>query len=82
MHMNRWEGVGIEGPGETGFILRCAGKAGNPFQTTQGNSSHNFRLETRILAASQRDREVGAGLGEAVGQLTGNPICGWHWYLG
>ena len=23
--------------GETGLILRCAGKAGNPFQTTQGN---------------------------------------------
>ena len=22
---------------ETGLILRCAGKAGNPFQTTQGN---------------------------------------------
>ena len=25
-----------EGPRETGLILRCAGKAGNPFQTTQG----------------------------------------------
>ena len=24
-------------PRETGLILRCAGKAGNPFQTTQGN---------------------------------------------
>ena len=23
-------------PRETGLILRCAGKAGNPFQTTQG----------------------------------------------
>ena len=22
---------------ETGLMLRCAGKAGNPFQTTQGN---------------------------------------------
>ena len=26
----------IEFPRETGLILRCAGKAGNPFQTTQG----------------------------------------------
>ena len=24
-------------PRETGLLLRCAGKAGNPFQTTQGN---------------------------------------------
>ena len=24
-------------PRETGLILRCAGTAGNPFQTTQGN---------------------------------------------
>ena len=27
----------LEFPLETGLILRCAGKAGNPFQTTQGN---------------------------------------------
>ena len=27
----------LEYPRETGLILRCAGKAGNPFQTTQGN---------------------------------------------
>ena len=27
----------LEFPPETGLILRCAGKAGNPFQTTQGN---------------------------------------------
>ena len=26
----------LEFPRETGLILRCAGKAGNPFQTTQG----------------------------------------------
>ena len=32
--MGREEGGGF---GETGLILRCAGKAGNPFQTTQGN---------------------------------------------
>ena len=30
-------GVALEFPRETGLILRCAGKAGNPFQTTQGN---------------------------------------------
>ena len=27
----------LEFPRQTGVILRCAGKAGNPFQTTQGN---------------------------------------------
>ena len=27
----------VEFPRESGLILRCAGKAGNPFQTTQGN---------------------------------------------
>ena len=27
----------LEFPRETGLILRCPGKAGNPFQTTQGN---------------------------------------------
>ena len=27
----------LEFPRETGLILRCTGKAGNPFQTTQGN---------------------------------------------
>ena len=26
----------LEFPRETGLILRCAGKAGNPYQTTQG----------------------------------------------
>ena len=26
----------LEFPRETGLILRCAGKAGTPFQTTQG----------------------------------------------
>ena len=28
-------GCKVEFPRETGLILRCAGKAGNPFQTTQ-----------------------------------------------
>ena len=27
----------LEFPRETGLLLRCAGKAGNPFHTTQGN---------------------------------------------
>ena len=27
----------LEFPRETGLILRCAGKVGNPFQTKQGN---------------------------------------------
>ena len=33
----RREETRLEFPRETGLILRCAGKAGNPFQTTQGN---------------------------------------------
>ena len=41
-------------PRETGLLLRCAGKAGNPFQTTQGN-----RL-------SCRDQEERRGSDEAV----------------
>ena len=44
----------LEFPRETGLILRCAGKAGNPFQTTQGN-----RL-------SCRDQEGRRGSEEAV----------------
>ena len=44
----------LEFPRETGLILRCAGKAGNPFQTTQGN-----RL-------SCRDQKGRRGLEEAV----------------
>ena len=44
----------LEFPRETGLILRCAGKAGNPFQTTQRN-----RL-------SGRDQEGRRGSGEAV----------------
>ena len=44
----------LEFPRETGLILRCAGKAGNPFQTTQGN-----RL-------SCRDEEGRRGSEEAV----------------
>ena len=35
--------AGLEFPREDGLILRCAGKAGNPFQTTQGN-----RLSCRV----------------------------------
>ena len=44
----------LEFPRETGLILRCAGKAGNPFQTTQGNRH------------SCRDQEARRGSDEAV----------------
>ena len=44
----------LEFPRETGLLLRCAGKAGNPFQTTQVN---------RI---SCRDQEVRRGSDEKV----------------
>ena len=57
----------LEFPRETGLILRCAGKAGNPFQTTQGN-----RL-------SCRDQEGRRGSDEAVPGPSvfpsGNPAC-------
>ena len=43
-----------EFPRETGLILRCAGKAGNPFQTTQG------------IRLSCRDQEARRGSEEAV----------------
>ena len=35
--------AGLEFPREDGLILRCAGKAGNPFQTRQG-----IRLSCRV----------------------------------
>ena len=35
-------GARLEFPREAGLILRCAGKARNPFQTTQGNR-HSYR---------------------------------------
>ena len=47
-------GARLEFPQEAGLILTCAGKAGNPFQTTQGN-----RL-------SCRDQEGRRGSDEAV----------------
>ena len=47
-------GARLEFPREAGLILRCDGKAGNPFQTTQGN-----RL-------SCRDQEGRRGSEEAV----------------
>ena len=54
-------------PGEASLILRCAGKAGNPFQTTQRN-----RL-------SCRDREGRRGSDEVVPGPSvfprGNPAC-------
>ena len=48
----------LEFPRETGLILRCAGRAGNPFRTTQGN-----RL-------SCRDQEGRRGSDEAVPGLS------------
>ena len=47
-------GASLEFPPETGLFLRCARKAGNPFQTTQGN-----RL-------SSRDQEGRRGSDEMV----------------
>ena len=57
----------LEFPRETGLILRCAGKPGNPFQTTQGNH------------LSCRDQEGRRGSEEAVPGPSvfpsGDPAC-------
>ena len=42
----------LEFPREAGLILRCAGKAGNPFQNTQGN-----RLSCRDDTIEQNDNK-------------------------
>ena len=49
----------LEFPRETGLILRCAGKAGNPFQTTQGN-----RWRRLVLLEEVGLHGGGAGAGE------------------
>ena len=46
----------LEFPRETGLILRCAGKAGNPFQTKQGN-----RLSCRDQEGRRGSDEVVPG---------------------
>ena len=48
--------TGLEFPRETGLILRCAGKAGNPIQTTQGN-----RLSCRDQEGRRSSDEVVPG---------------------
>ena len=46
----------LEFPREDGLILRCAGKAGNPFQTTQGN-----RLSCRVPEGRRVSEEAVPG---------------------
>ena len=46
----------LEFPRQTGVIMRCAGKAGNPFQTKQGN-----RLSCRDQERRRCSREVVQG---------------------
>ena len=46
----------LDFPRETGLILRCAGKAGNPFKTTQGN-----RLSCRDKEGRRGSDEVVSG---------------------
>ena len=48
--------AGLEFPREDGLILRCAGKAGNPFQTTQGN-----RLSCRVPEGRRVSEEAVPG---------------------
>ena len=47
----------LEFPRESGLILRCAGKAGNPFQATQGN-----RLSCRGQEGRRGSEEAETGL--------------------
>ena len=46
----------LEYPRETSLFLRCAGKAGNPFQTTQGN-----RLSCRDQEGRRGSKELVPG---------------------
>ena len=48
--------AGLEFPREAGLLLRCSGKAGNPFQTTQGN-----RLSCRNQEGRRGSDEVVPG---------------------
>ena len=60
-------------PRETGLILRCAGKAGNPFQTTQGNRIS--RGTTRISGSlSCGAREVRSPCTWRGGACHGSPV--------
>ena len=43
----------LEFPRETGLILRCAGKAGNPFQTTQGQNAGLDEAQVGIKIAGR-----------------------------
>ena len=55
-HVTPRTSLRLEFPRETGLILRCAGKAGNPFQTTQGN-----RLSCRDQEGRRGSDEVVPG---------------------
>ena len=62
----------LEFPRQTGVILRCAGKAGNPFQTKQGN-----RLSCRDQEGRRSSNEV--VLGTSVFPSSETHISGNFW---
>ena len=62
----------LEFPRETGLILRCAGKIGNPFQTKQGN-----RLSCRDQEGRRSSNEVVPGTSVFPSSETG--ISGNFW---
>ena len=62
----------LEFPRETGLILRCAGKIGNPFQTKQGN-----RLSCRDQEGRRSSNEV--VLGTSVFPSSETHISGNFW---
>ena len=70
----------LEFPRETSLILRCAGKAGNPFQTTQGNrlscrDQEGRRGSDEVVPGPSvfPSREPGFSL-SCIGERNGNPL--------
>ena len=54
-------GSRLEFPREIGLILRCAGKAGNPFQTTQGQNcqiSGNSFWDCWVISRADSQRKI------------------------
>ena len=64
----------LEFPRETGLILRCAGKAGNPFQTMRGNRLSCRDQDEMVgwhhqLDGHESEQALGVGDGQGSGVL-------------
>ena len=60
-------GARLEFPREAGLILRCAGKAGNPFQNTQG-------IDSPVVMRRGEGAQM-KGCQDPRGSPRGNPAC-------